>query len=225
LVGTLLILTIDSPANEADFGDAETGAATAVVSSPSTAVSMGQGLLQQGSEDATTSSGDEEPAKPEEPPAEQGPAQPMSWERFILRTDEALEQLDRELHDVPPTSNGPEAEKESGSSMNDGPSGLRSSLDRVPDDQVQERSSETGSDRPAQAIDTALDSLCGMLGATNHIFNHMNLNTVGRTQTTPEEQVEISTSLALATISAGLVYAGSADWRIKSRRRWVIADR
>jgi hypothetical protein len=149
----------------------------------------------------------------------------MSWERFILRTDEALEQLDRELRDLAPRSDEPGAEQDSGWSVNDGPMGLRSSPDQAPDDQGQKPNDETSTDRRAQVIDEALESLCGRLDAIYLVVNHIKINIEGFTHRTPEERIDASASLAFATIAGGWVYVGSANRKDEARRRRPVVHR
>jgi hypothetical protein len=237
LVGTLLILTIDSATNEATLESAETQAATVVVSS-GTAVSVGQGPLSPGPGEGNGASGDEEPGKPEETPADQAPSPPTPWERFILRTDEALEQLDREDGDLAPRSDGAGVEQEPGSPMSDGPMGLRSFLNQLPGDHGPEPDTPTAIDSRLEAVDTAIGSWSGRdadraglplcrVGETHRIFNDMNMRLVGFTHPTKEQEqrIEVSASMALATMLAGWVYARSATRRAKFRGRWAAGDR
>ena len=124
LVGTLLILTIESPSNEADLTRPKPRRPRRSRSRPARPSRWAKACSSKARRTTAAASGDEEPGKPEEPPADQAPAQPMSWERFILRTDEALEQLDRELRDLAPSSDERGAEQGTGSPIEGRADGL-----------------------------------------------------------------------------------------------------
>jgi hypothetical protein len=188
---------------------------------------VGQSLLTQGQGDNSRANGDEESDKPEEPPADQSPAQPTSWERFILRTDEALEQFDRELRDLPSTNDERGEEHGAGLPLEHEPMTLRSSPHRPTNDKGKERSMETASHRREQAIDASISSLASQRAYSarwlcrenpSRVADHMKTDKMGFTHlaTGKKHKIEISTSLALAAILGGWVLIGRAERRTKS---------
>jgi hypothetical protein len=62
---------------------------------------------------------------------------------------------------------------------------------------------------------------------THQILNVLKLGTLDFTlsRKAPDERIDVSASMALATMAAGWVYAGSANWRFKAQRRWAMVDR
>ena len=102
LVGTLLIVTLQSPISEGNVSPAETEtASTTSLSLPFAApVAVGQGVLAQGQDKGASEVGDEPPAEREETTA--GVEVPAAWKRFILRTDQSLERFDREHPELSP---------------------------------------------------------------------------------------------------------------------------
>ena len=103
LVGTLLVVTVESSANNVDLGLAETEAAISLSSGG--AISLGQSLFGQGDVYATPAAGPEPPAQRE--PATPGGEvpNPPGWMRFLLGTDEAIERFNREHPDLSPPRN------------------------------------------------------------------------------------------------------------------------
>jgi hypothetical protein len=166
VVGTLLVTTIVSPAAEVDSSLVETEATTALAFSLATPVSVGQGTPGQGGNDNAGGGGDEEAAKPADAAASRAGPDASSWQSFVLGTDEALEQFQRERQGLSPESwdanagsAPPEVEHEPGSPGSIGPSDVKSSLLRLPGDPGQESSRATLRSRQAEAIDAVIGSL------------------------------------------------------------------
>jgi len=98
LVGTLLVVTVESSAGYVDLGLAETEAA---ISLPSGAASgLGQSLLGQGSGYDTAAAGPEPPAQRDQAAARAEIPSTPGWMRFLLGTDEAIERFNRAHPDL-----------------------------------------------------------------------------------------------------------------------------
>ncbi len=130
LVGTLLVVTVESSANNVNLslaetqaaisfnnvglGLAETGAAisfsnvnlgpaetgAAISLSSGAPIAVGQSLFGQGSSYATGAAGPEPPAQRDQATAGAGISSPPGWLRFLLGTDEAIERFNREHPDL-----------------------------------------------------------------------------------------------------------------------------
>ena len=100
LVGTLLVTMIESPGAEVNLSPAETETTTALAFSLATPV--GQGTPGQGGNDNAGGGGDEEAGKPEDAAANRAGPDASSWQTFVLGTDEALEQFQREHQGLSP---------------------------------------------------------------------------------------------------------------------------
>jgi len=166
VVGTLLVTTIGSPAEEVNFGSAESEATTALALSLATPTSVGQGTPGQGWNDGGGGRGDEEAGKTEDAAASRAGPDASSWQSFVLGTDEALEQLQREHQglssesaDPSPGGAPPEVEHGLGSPGPGGPSSLKSSFFRLPGDPGQESTKATLASRQADAVDAVIGSL------------------------------------------------------------------
>ena len=164
VVGTLLVTMIESPGAEVNLSPAETETTTALAFSLATPV--GQGTPGQGGNDNAGGGGDEEAGKPADAAASRAGPDASSWQTFVLGTDEALEQFQRERQGLSPESGDlnagsapPEVEHESGSPGSVGPSDVKSSLFRLPGDPGQELSRATLRSRQAEAIDAVIGSL------------------------------------------------------------------
>ena len=166
LVGTLLVTMIESPGAEVNLSPAETETTTALAFSLATPVSVGQGTPGQGGNDNAGGGGDEEAGTPADAAANRAGPDASSWQTFVLGTDEALEQFQREHQGLSPESGDPnagsappEVEHEPGSPGSIGPSDVKSSLFRLPGDPGQETSRATLRSRQAEAIDAVIGSL------------------------------------------------------------------
>ena len=164
LVGTLLVTMIESPGAEVNLSPVETETTTALAFSLATPV--GQGTPGQGGNDNAGGGGDEEAGKPADVAANRAGPDASSWQTFVLGTDEALEQFQREHQGLSPESGDPnagsappEVEHEPGSPGSLGPSDVKSSLLRLPGDPGQESSRATLRSRQAEAIDAVIGSL------------------------------------------------------------------
>ena len=164
VVGTLLVTMIESPGAEVNLSPAETETTTALAFSLATPV--GQGTPGQGGNDNAGGGGDEEAGTPADAAANRAGPDASSWQTFVLGTDEALEQFQRERQGLSPESGDlnagsapPEVEHESGSPGSVGPSDVKSSLFRLPGDPGQESSRATLRSRQAEAIDAVISSL------------------------------------------------------------------
>jgi hypothetical protein len=107
LVGSLLIVTLESPASELSVSSAEIAAATgtgALAAGPS---AVGQSLVGRGENGLGEGTGDLELGQSEQPSAAIAPAKTISWERFVLGIDEALERYDREHQEKAPSERTP----------------------------------------------------------------------------------------------------------------------
>ncbi|MGZ5983016.1 MAG: hypothetical protein ACXWO3_19035, partial [Isosphaeraceae bacterium] len=129
MVGTLLVTMIESPGAEVNLSPAETETTTALAFSLATPVSVGKGMPGQGRNDDAGGGGDEEAGTPADAAANRAGPDASSWQTFVLGTDEALEQFQREHQglspesgDANPGSAPPEVEHEPG---HPGPSGRR----------------------------------------------------------------------------------------------------
>jgi len=164
LVGTLLTVTIESPAGEINLGPAGSEAMTALAFSPGTAVSVGQGLFQQGRE-GTGASEEEETVKSEADAAATVTPNTPSWQGFVLGLDEALEQFDRE-HSIAPSggSDGhsrnelPYSDDEAKSPSADDSSDLKASPGQLRGEQRQESTQGPGENDKTGAIDAVIAS-------------------------------------------------------------------
>ena len=166
VVGTLLVTMIESPGAEVNLSPAETETTTALAFSLATPVSVGQGTPGQGGHDNAGGGGDEEAGTPADAAANRAGPDASSWQAFVLGTNEALEQFQREHQglspesgDANPGSAPPEVEHEPGSPGSIGPSDVKSSLFRLPGDPGQESSRATLRSRQAEAIDAVIGSL------------------------------------------------------------------
>ena len=166
VVGTLLVTMIESPGAEVNLSPVETETTTALAFSLATPVSVGQGTPGQGGNDNAGGGGDEEAGTPADAAANRAGPDASSWQTFVLGTDEALEQFQREHQGLSPESGDPnpgsappEVEHESGSPGSIGPSDVKSSLFRLPGDPGQESSRATLRSRQAEAIDAVIGSL------------------------------------------------------------------
>ena len=155
---------IESPGAEVNLSPAETETTTALAFSLATPV--GQGTPGQGGNDNAGGGGDEEAGTPADAAANRAGPDASSWQTFVLGTDEALEQFQREHQglspesgDANPGSAPPEVEHEAGSPGSIGPSDVESSLFRLPSDPGQESSRATLRSRQAEAIDAVIGSL------------------------------------------------------------------
>jgi hypothetical protein len=164
VVGTLLVTMIESPGAEVNLCPAETETTTALAFSLATPV--GQGTPGQGGNDNAGGGGDEEAGTLADAAANRAGPDASSWQTFVLGTDEALEQFQRERQGLSPESGDlnagsapPEVEHESGSPGSVGPSDVKSSLFRLPGDPGQESSRATLKSRQAEAIDAVISSL------------------------------------------------------------------
>jgi hypothetical protein len=98
LVGTVLVVTVESSAQEVDLNLAETAAAISLSSGEP--VALGQSLLAPGHSSETTAAGEEPLSQAEQAAA--GGANPSGagWLRFLLGTDQAIEKFNREHPDL-----------------------------------------------------------------------------------------------------------------------------
>ncbi|MGZ3392345.1 MAG: hypothetical protein ACXVCF_22520, partial [Isosphaeraceae bacterium] len=124
------------------------------------------GMPGQGRNDDAGGGGDEEAGTPADAAANRAGPDASSWQTFVLGTDEALEQFQREHQglspesgDANPGSAPPEVEHEPGSPGSIGPSDVKSSLFRLPGDPGEETSRATLRSRQAEAIDAVIGSL------------------------------------------------------------------
>jgi len=283
VVGTLLVTTIESPGAEVNLSAAETETTTALAFSLATPVSVGQGTPGQGGNDNAGGGGNEEAGTPADAAASRAGPDASSWQSFVLGTDEALEQFQREHQGLSPESGDanagsapPEVEHEWGSPGSVGPSDVKSSLFRLPGDPGQESSRATLRSRQAEAIDAVIGSLwdqdAGAAGGQWRRERDASVRLPGgllrwipatqvslphaiRLQGTPSpsadpawadslsglseprtqirspafrdpsqsQRIEVSVSMVLATMVAGWVYAGHADWKVGGRKRWAMA--
>jgi hypothetical protein len=106
LVGSLLVVTVESPAAELTFGSAEIESATsngALAAGPG-AGALGQSVLSQSGPNLGESVGGQAAGEPAQPPATAttttAPPSTTSWQRFVLGIDEALERYNREHQEL-----------------------------------------------------------------------------------------------------------------------------
>jgi hypothetical protein len=104
LVGSLLIVTLETPASELSVSSAEIAAATGTGALAAGPGAVGQSLVGHGGSGLGEGTGDLEFDQAEQPSAAIAPAKTMSWERFVLGIDEALERYDREHREKPPSA-------------------------------------------------------------------------------------------------------------------------
>jgi hypothetical protein len=107
LVGTLLIATIDPQAGEAHLGSVEPEAEAAVALTVSSAAppGVGQGVSVPGSGGETGGGGDEPEGNPEaQPTVVPAPSSGPSWQRLILRPEEAIQKFNRQHPELFPSS-------------------------------------------------------------------------------------------------------------------------
>jgi hypothetical protein len=223
LVGTLLVVTIESPAGELSEATGQTGTA-AVASASAAAVALGQSVAGRDAR-GMDGSGEDIPDQSGQPQSSSaGPTR--AWERFVLGTDEALEQYERE-HSKPsappsPPAGTPETNPEGAHSDKQGP---------APQDAPPARSTSTQQDSAPALIDRAIELLGDprRVGETHQ--NEINQNDIDEEPncirigpvgfTHPTERYDISAALALAATVAGNFYFGSVSNRGKARRRWA----
>jgi hypothetical protein len=112
LTGTLLIATIESQGGEAHLGslEAEAGAAAALTVSSAAPPGVGQAVAVPALGGETVGGGEELSANPEAPPAGvPAPAASPSWQRIILRPEEAIQKFNRQHPDLfPPSGDDPQ---------------------------------------------------------------------------------------------------------------------
>jgi hypothetical protein len=96
LVGTLLVVTLESPAGELSVIPPEVEAGTAIATLSAAPAALGQGLSGQSEFELGPRELDQQSSAPEQPAIIPALPRAMSWERFVLGTDEALERYDRE---------------------------------------------------------------------------------------------------------------------------------
>jgi hypothetical protein len=224
LVGTLLVVTIESPAVELSETIGQTGTALASASASAASVALGQGGVARNSR-GVDGNGEDNADQSGEPQTNSS-SSTVSWERFVLGTDEALEQYEREHSkpSAPPArpAGTPETDPAGPHSDNQGP---------APQDAPSAQSSTRREDRGVELIDAALGLLDDprRVGEThqtetNQESNCMRIGLVGFTHPTKarhEERYDVSAALALAATVAGNLYFGWAGSRGKARRRWV----
>ena len=152
LVGTLLVVTVESSANGIDLGLAETEAAISL--SSGAGIAVGQSLLGQSSGYDTSGAGAELPAQHEPAPGGAEIPSTPGWMRFLLGTDEAIERFNREHPDLsPPRSDATPATS---------PAGVHSEfqLPGLPLQDVQPGQSTSWRDQQqTEAIDGAIERL------------------------------------------------------------------
>jgi hypothetical protein len=107
LVGSLLIVTLESPASELSVSSAEIAAATGTGALAAGPGAVGQSLVVRGGNELGEGTGDLELGQAEQPSTAIAPAKTMSWERFVLGIDEALERYDREHQEKAPSAPTP----------------------------------------------------------------------------------------------------------------------
>jgi parallel beta-helix repeat protein len=190
LVGTLLVVTIETPVGELSETTAQTGTALSPASASAAAVALGQSVVGKDSR-GTDGTGEEILDQPGQPQSSSA-GSTRAWERFVLGTDEALEQYDRE-HSKPsappsPRAGTPETNPEGAHSDNQGPA-----RQEVPPAQ----SSSRREHRRFEQIDAALELLdVRRVGETHQIEineneihqkpNGMRIGLVGFTHPTAE---------------------------------------
>jgi hypothetical protein len=125
LVGSLLVVTIESPAVELTVGSAQSEAAssTGALATGPGAGALGQSVLSQSGPGLGERIGDQDPGQPEQPPATNASTtttpSTMSWQRFVLGVDEALERYNREHQE----SSSPRRDDSSGGGASASPAG------------------------------------------------------------------------------------------------------
>jgi hypothetical protein len=184
LVGTLVVVTIESSANGANFGLAEIEAATAL--SGSAAQGLGQSALPANQFGESVSGWDEQSAKPPQPE----PLPSTSWQRFLLGTDESIEKFSRD-NPAPSQSRSDQAPQTipTGKRSESGPS-------TVPSQDVPPKQSTSGrGTRQSDTIDRAIERMNddaralesgdqGSVRATHRVFRDIEIGLVGLTQPT-----------------------------------------
>ncbi len=86
LVGSLLIVTIESPAADLTFGVPEVDAASSTGVLASAAAAFGQSLSGPDGNGFQEDDLNEAAAEPQQPPEATGASSAMSWERFVIGT-------------------------------------------------------------------------------------------------------------------------------------------
>jgi hypothetical protein len=189
LVGTLLIVTLESSANGANFGFAEIEATTSL--SISSAVGLGQSGLAPSRFGVYLGDSDEQDGAPRGgEPQPEGPTAP-EWQRFLLGTDEAIEKFSREHPDL----SAPARDQKPAT----GPTGGHGEL-QAPAQPLQEKpdaqSTSSQYSVPTDAIDQAIERLdkseseargkrsVRRVGETHRVFDDMRIGSVGFTHPT-----------------------------------------
>jgi hypothetical protein len=155
LVGSLLVVTLESPVTDLNFGSAEIAGAANTGSFAAGPGAPGQSLIGQagnGFREDTQDPG----ARPEQPPVTIVAPRAMPWERYVLGIDEALERYNREHQDK-----SPEARDNSGdSSPNKGRHEGGSAKGEPADSPLKAGFLRNGLER-REAVDEAIDSFVG----------------------------------------------------------------
>jgi hypothetical protein len=156
LVGSLLVVTLESPATDVNFGSAEIAGAANTGSFASGPGALGPSLIGQdgnGFGEDTEDPG----ARPEPPPVAIVAAGAMPWERYVPGIDEALERYNHEHQEKSPETRDnsgdrrPTKDRRDGGSAQEEPAGSPLKEGRFRD----------GFER-REAVDEAIDLFVGM---------------------------------------------------------------
>jgi FG-GAP-like repeat len=168
LVATLLTLTISvSSGEELNFGLVATEATVVAAFLPGSGISVGQGLSSQRSGGLEGDDG-AELDESKDGVAGAVPAAISTWERYVIRLDEALEKFQREhpngVSSAPArdsSSDRSDSPPAAGQPAQGGPTSLNSSPNPVPSDGEPDQTENASPSIGVEAIDTIIESVWG----------------------------------------------------------------
>jgi FG-GAP-like repeat len=166
LVATVLAFSPEAHGNELRVDPGKTDVTTGAAFLPDGNVSVGQHLSQRGHEAGAERASGEQPGDSTEAVANPGRASAMTWERFVIGLDEALEGFRREYqgpisgdHDLSPRNDREVSQPQAGSSSPVEPTGERSTLGPFPGDLERDGNGSETPTRDDRAIEPTEASL------------------------------------------------------------------